>query len=1418
MVAIFLGIITIGLAPLLWTWFPDKFKFTIRYKSCTFVDAHMARIDSLHDEEHLCPVQRIPRLAEADNQRTRARNTARLSIYLGHGTTSYVLPDNSAVLVEFLHLRYVYNALDGVFERLSFEVKALTPHDISGELDPPPSPEIAADRRALYGPAEVEMPLPSVGRLLLSEIIHPFMVFQVLAIFFWYYDSYQVYATVILITCTWCIVQETYEVRKTAREMASLASVGARSVNCLRHNPPSKESKPVTGVRRITNSIRDVMSPRAASRLDASNSNNDGQTSHKRDSLLQRGDSKSEAGGCPLGLRSVARGDWTDTSWRRVASNELVCGDIIELVDGMEMPGVDVLLLCGGVVVDEAVLTGEAVPVTKNALVLTRGQAFKPGNLDAYTVHAGTTILQRSSQSSGGKVIAIVVRTGFDTTIGAMLRMLMFPRKCRFNFERDSWRIVMGLGLAACFGGIYVAWLCFEYDYRNGFYQEVDQETGDIENKWHLETVFRVMDLVTIVVPPALPIAMNIGRRTSNQRLRKRQVRCMRPSAINIAGQVQKFVFDKTGTLTQEDVEVVGFVPCNRTAAVSSGHLYAASSSNSLAVDTTSANTNAFSMPKQQQHGHDQADLKLDEGGSDTFDITADATAVTDDAMPQRSCSSVEAGPIMLQGICETIEGLDDAFVHGLACCHTITEIDGNLFGDPLDLKMFAQTGWELENLSGEDDRDGCEEQNFGPSIVLRPGSGSGGDDVLGVLESLLEASNSKSSTSLAPSCSEAPSSSNMDIQLPVEFAVLRRFEFSSLLQRQSVVVHRPGSDSSYIYCKGACERIVDLCDPSTIPIGLKDTVAELSATGKRVLAMAYRKERGIHFLEAQRMCRTTAERDLTFLGLLLLQNKLKPSSAKVIDQLINESSIKCVMATGDNALTAISVARDCGICPAQKPVIFGDIPQRRDRPLEKASDTGVVWTEVPLGGAAVSADRIESSNLQDVLNASDQDAATVPIVLTGAAFRTLRLQHESSRHTSETGSTRDSSGGEDGDGEVGERVSLLQNHHDHDHRLSASSSNGVSGNHHNNVNRDSNQTSTSSHMPPIDADLHPDPKRCSVRRRKSQHYGDKNSRVDHQEFGGRPPDGTRPPNSLRKAAAKSMERGGGKLDANAFTLRLNDRTMSTFEYVVRRGCVFARMSPDDKASLVEAIQLLPEKPFVGMCGDGANDCHALRVADVGVSLSDREASVVAPFTAIGPDKSICAVDSVLREGRASLVNSYGAFKFIAVNALIQFSAVMFAFSGRSNLSDWQSVFVDVFTVLPMCWLMARTEAADVLSDLLPGHSLVSIPMLVSMLGNVLICVVFQAVIYICVMTSSWQMPPDASDIAGEPTDHRFLICPLNTALFNLCVFQNLIVVLSFSQCRPWRKSIWSNGCFMVYSALLCLFGTLTLFFKLIDF
>ena len=71
----------------------------------------------------------------------------------------------------------------------------------------------------------------------------------------------------------------------------------------------------------------------------------------------------------------------------------------------------------------------------------------------------------------------------------------------------------------------------------------------------------------------------------------------------------------------------------------------------------------------------------------------------------------------------------------------------------------------------------------------------------------------------------------------------------------------------------------------------------------------------------------------------------------------------------------------------------------------------------------------------------------------------------------------------------------------------------------------------------------------------------------------------------------------------------------------------------------------------VGMGGDGANDCAALKSADAGLSLSDSEASIAAPFTS--KVQNISSMVILMREGRASLATSITAFKFIMMYALI---------------------------------------------------------------------------------------------------------------------------------------------------------------------
>ena len=106
---------------------------------------------------------------------------------------------------------------------------------------------------------------------------------------------------------------------------------------------------------------------------------------------------------------------------------------------------------------------------------------------------------------------------------------------------------------------------------------------------------------------------------------------------------------------------------------------------------------------------------------------------------------------------------------------------------------------------------------------------------------------------------------------------------------------------------------------------------------------------------------------------------------------------------------------------------------------------------------------------------------------------------------------------------------------------------------------------------------------------------------------------------------------------------------------LVVKGAVFARFAPDQKTQLIEALQSVGY--FVSMCGDGANDCGALKAAHAGISLSEAEASVASPFTS--KIENISCVPELIKEGRCALTTSFGTFKFMAGYSFTQFISVL---------------------------------------------------------------------------------------------------------------------------------------------------------------
>ncbi|XP_055118194.1 polyamine-transporting ATPase 13A2 isoform X4 [Symphalangus syndactylus] len=245
---------------------------------------------------------------------------------------------------------------------------------------------------------------------------------------------------------------------------------------------------------------------------------------------------------------------------------------------------------------------------------------------------------------------------------------------------------------------------------------------------------------------------------------------------------------------------------------------------------------------------------------------------------------------------------------------------------------------------------------------------------------------------------------------------------------------------------------------------------------------------------------------------------------------------------------------------------------------------------------------------------------------------------------------------------------------------------------------------------------------------------------------------------------------------------------------VLVQGTVFARMAPEQKTELVCELQKL--QYCVGMCGDGANDCGALKAADVGISLSQAEASVVSPFTS--SMASIECVPMVIREGRCSLDTSFSVFKYMALYSLTQFISVLILYTINTNLGDLQFLAIDLVITTTVAVLMSRTGPALVLGQVRPPGALLSVPVLSSLLLQVALVTGVQLGGYFLTLAQPWFVPLNRTVPAPDNLPNYE-----NTVVFSLSSFQYLILAAAVSKGAPFRRPLYTNVPFLVALALL---------------
>ncbi|CAG8505217.1 11733_t:CDS:10, partial [Scutellospora calospora] len=553
--------------------------------------------------------------------------------------------------------------------------------------------------------------------------------------------------------------------------------------------------------------------------------------------------------------------------WRYVSSEDLVPGDVFEVSDRyLHIFPCDAVLLSGDCIVNESMLTGESIPVSKLPI-----EDTSLHSLDLTTTNVRPEV-SKHFLFSGTKIVRVrKVKNGIITSSADV-----------GNISDDDGALAMVV------------------------------RTGKLGVN-SVIIIVRALDLITIVVPPALPATMSIGTNFAIGRLKKEGIFCISPTRVNVGGKLNAMCFDKTGTLTEDGLDVLGVRFVNQTS-----HRF------------TELHTTADTLSKSDND-------------------------MTINSIPPILCA--------------------------MTTCHSLKSVNGELIGDPLDLKMFDFTKWILEE-SGQ----GVSSNTLGLSGSTssgRPNSPTNGNG--GIVPTVVRPPNSRQ-FDLAEVLNVDGKNGDGKSGSFIELGIIRTFEFVSSLRRMSVLVKRLRNQTIEVYVKGAPEVMRDICRADSFPEDYDQLLHYYTHNGFRVIACASKSFSDLSWMKAQKIKREHVEQDLEFIGIIIFENKLKPGTASIVETL-KRAKIRQIMCTGDNVLTAISVSRECGLVNKASKVYVPRFVQGSSL----SSRSSILWESLDNPK-----DSLDSTTLKQIISTSHDFPSEYPFVgpyeydlaVTGDVFR----------------------------------------------------------------------------------------------------------------------------------------------------------------------------------------------------------------------------------------------------------------------------------------------------------------------------------------------------------------------------------------------------------------------------------------------
>ncbi|WP_395018006.1 cation-translocating P-type ATPase [Dongia sp.] len=215
---------------------------------------------------------------------------------------------------------------------------------------------------------------------------------------------------------------------------------------------------------------------------------------------------------------------------QRIAGREVVPGDLVILAEGDRVPADGRLIACRDLQIDESLLTGESVPVRKQAGSETEA-AVPPGGDDLPFVYSGTLVVK-------GQGLAEVVATGARSEIGKIGVRLATLAPEPTLIQQATARLVQrfavfGIGVSALVFLLYTA----------------------LRGGW-LEGILAGLTVAMSMLPEEFPMVLTVFLALGALRLSRQKVLTRRAAAIESLGAASILCVDKTGTLTENRMTV----------------------------------------------------------------------------------------------------------------------------------------------------------------------------------------------------------------------------------------------------------------------------------------------------------------------------------------------------------------------------------------------------------------------------------------------------------------------------------------------------------------------------------------------------------------------------------------------------------------------------------------------------------------------------------------------------------------------------------------------------------------------------------------------------------------------------------------------------------------------------------------------